>query len=297
MIQMHRLEGFYWVAKTGGYARAARAFPYPITQPAVHQQVKKLEAELGVELLERTGKSRFRLTSPGQALYEFAAPFFEQLPALLRAVRAGSAGGTLSIRAEPILLRYLLPAWVRRLQKKQPQIHVDLRELEAPATKALDEGEADLIVGYFGDVPAGVETLRVGTLYPFLVFPRGWLPAGGADLKLASLQGRTFIGYTPGTLPHQLQMKALAAERIRLERTVAAQSADTILGLVEAGIGFSLVPSLDRRGPRGQGIRAVPLALPGNEFPVVAAWRRGGGRHLLLEAALQTAPTGNTSSP
>ncbi|MCA9321778.1 MAG: LysR family transcriptional regulator, partial [Planctomycetes bacterium] len=47
MVQIHRFEGFYWVALTGGYARAARAFPYPITQPAVHQQVKRLEAELG----------------------------------------------------------------------------------------------------------------------------------------------------------------------------------------------------------------------------------------------------------
>ena len=39
MIQMHRLEGFYWVATAKGYTAAARAFPYPITQPAVYQQV------------------------------------------------------------------------------------------------------------------------------------------------------------------------------------------------------------------------------------------------------------------
>ena len=55
MIQIQRLEGFYWVAFTGGYARAARAFPYPITQPAVHQQVKKLERELDITLFERVG--------------------------------------------------------------------------------------------------------------------------------------------------------------------------------------------------------------------------------------------------
>ena len=53
MIQIHRLEGFYWVAKTLGYARAARAFPYPITQPAIHQQVKKLEVELDLDLFDQ----------------------------------------------------------------------------------------------------------------------------------------------------------------------------------------------------------------------------------------------------
>ena len=56
MINLQRIEGFYWVAKTEGYARAARAFPYPITQPGVHQQVRRLEEELGVKLFERVGK-------------------------------------------------------------------------------------------------------------------------------------------------------------------------------------------------------------------------------------------------
>ena len=46
MVDLHRLAGFHLVATEGGYARAARAAPYPITQPALHQQVKKLEADL-----------------------------------------------------------------------------------------------------------------------------------------------------------------------------------------------------------------------------------------------------------
>jgi len=47
-IPIARLEGFYWVARTGGYAAAARAFPDPLSQPAVFQQVRKLEDELGL---------------------------------------------------------------------------------------------------------------------------------------------------------------------------------------------------------------------------------------------------------
>ncbi|MDX2010730.1 MAG: LysR family transcriptional regulator, partial [Myxococcaceae bacterium] len=57
-MNLQRLEGFYWVARQQGYARAARAFPYPITQPGVHQQVRRLEDELGVKLFERVGKDR-----------------------------------------------------------------------------------------------------------------------------------------------------------------------------------------------------------------------------------------------
>src|ERR1700753_2987382 len=73
-MQISRLEGFYWVARTSGYAAAARAFPYPLTQPAVFQQVRKLEGELGVRLFERVGKAEVRLTAAGRELYEHAAP-------------------------------------------------------------------------------------------------------------------------------------------------------------------------------------------------------------------------------
>src|SRR6266511_2976284 len=66
-MQVARLEGFYWVARTGGYAAAARAFPYPLSQPAVFQQVRKLEKELGLRLFERVGKGELRLNAAGRA--------------------------------------------------------------------------------------------------------------------------------------------------------------------------------------------------------------------------------------
>src|SRR5271166_1892663 len=58
MTSLDRLTGFYWVARTQGYARAVRSFPYPITEPGVHQQVRRLEKELGVPLFVRVGKDR-----------------------------------------------------------------------------------------------------------------------------------------------------------------------------------------------------------------------------------------------
>ena len=65
-MNLQRLEGFYWVAKLQGYARAARSFPYPITQPGVYQQVRRLEDDLGVKLFERVGKDKVVLTPRGQ---------------------------------------------------------------------------------------------------------------------------------------------------------------------------------------------------------------------------------------
>src|SRR5262245_37068880 len=117
MIQLHRLEGFYRVAYAGGYARAVRQFPYPISEPAVHQQVRKLELELGQRLLRRIAKDRMALTPAGQHLYDFCAPFFERLPAIEREITGGHFAGTLRVDAGPQEIRHLLPAFIRALKK------------------------------------------------------------------------------------------------------------------------------------------------------------------------------------
>ena len=65
-MNLQRLEGFYWVAIHESYAKAARAFPYPITQPGVHQQVRRLEQDLEVKLFERISRDRVVLTARGQ---------------------------------------------------------------------------------------------------------------------------------------------------------------------------------------------------------------------------------------
>ena len=103
MIQIQRLEGFYWVAFTGGYARAARAFPYPISQPAVHQQVSKLQRELETTLFERVAKDRVRLTPAGRHLFDFVAPFYEGLPAVVRSLKGAEHGGEIHIQAASLL--------------------------------------------------------------------------------------------------------------------------------------------------------------------------------------------------
>ena len=97
--------------------------PHGITQPALHQQVRKLEGELGVTLLERVGRGHMVPTPAGDRLLQFVGPFFRDLGTVVESLRSGSYGGTLRLLAEPLLIRTLLPAWLTRLQKR----HHDLR--------------------------------------------------------------------------------------------------------------------------------------------------------------------------
>lgn len=288
MIQLHRLEGFFWVARTGGYARAARAFPYPLTQPAVYQQVRKLEDDLGVRLFERPAGAQVQLTAAGRHLYRFAAPFFEQLPAVLRAVRTGSHGGELRIGAEALVLYGMVPAWLRRLHRRLPELRVDVRELASGDPGLVEDGTLDLAVAYFpGPLPRSVQGRRVATLRPTLVLPERHPLARRPRPDLRAFRDETFVAYHEGTLQHELQMRALARSGVTPRRLVAASSAEAIMGLVAAGLGYSLVPTLVGRDPRRRGVASRPFS-SGVEFPVLAVYRRTAPPDPAVAAALAT---------
>ena len=291
MIQVQRLEGFYWVARTGGYASAARAFPYPITQPAVHQQVKKLERELESTLFERIAKDRMQLTPAGEHLYRFIAPFFRDLPTIAQAVQTGSYGGRLSVHAEPLMLRHLLPPWLKRLRRRRDDITIDLREQTDISFEALRSGVCDVLVAYLPNIPDDIATMQVATLHPFVVIPRDHRLAQRTRLSMADLAGDPFIAYHEDQRPHRLQVQSLQAHGIEPDQIITTSTADSILGFVASGLGFSLVPSLSTTGPKSPGIVARPLPSPRVEFPVVAAWRKETPENSILDIFLATAPT------
>lgn len=290
MIQLHRLEGFYWVVKTGGYSKAARAFPYPITQPAVHQQVKKLEDELGITLLERIGKDYMKPSPAGQMLFEFVRPFFEGLDAILRVVKSGEYGGEFHIQAQGLILRHILPAWLKRLQRKRPGIQIQLREMEGIELEPLQKGDTDLAIGIFETIPNDIAAIKVAILHPFLVLPREHTLARKTRIRLEELHEDSFISYNKGHLAYRLQMQVLAEHGLHPREVISAGSAETILGFVEAGLGYSFVPSLDPKGPKVKGVVARAIKAPQAEFPVMAAWRKDSPENALLDAALETAP-------
>lgn len=291
MINLQRLEGFYWVAKTQGYARAARAFPYPITQPGVHQQVRRLEEELGVKLFERVGKDKVVLTPRGQLLFDALAPFYEQLPVIEARVKGGVVGGTLKMHAAALLLRHLVPEWLRRLQQKRPDITVALTELRQVDLGLLRTGETDLLVDWFPDVPADIAVREVGKTEAWIVAPSHGPYAQTGKLKLEALEQVPFIAYHSDRTLKGLQLEALKQHGVTPVEAFAADSSDTILGFVAAGLGFSLVPSLSPTGPRVSGVVAQKLERPATSFPIYAAWRKSSGLHPLVEAALDVAPS------
>jgi DNA-binding transcriptional LysR family regulator len=289
-IQLHRLEGFYWVARTGGFTAAARAFPYPITQPGVFQQVRRLEDEMGVVLCERSTRDRVRLTPAGERLFSFCAPFFERLPSVVRTLGDDAGGATLRIDASGLALRQLLPSWVRSLKRARSDFVVEMEETQVPDLDRLRSGAADVIVDHCARVPIGFESKVVAIAKSYVVVPRAYA-IGRRGFSPSELREVPLVSYHPSLPQHAAQMAGVRRYVGEPARTVSASSADSILAFVEAGLGYSIVPWLDPKGPRGSGIQAFPQRGRGTEHPVSAVWRKADPPNRAVALLLDVVPT------
>ncbi|MBZ0287109.1 MAG: LysR family transcriptional regulator, partial [Anaerolineae bacterium] len=108
LLDLHKVQVFYTVARAGGFTRAAQQLH--MTQPTVSQHVKELEEVLSVTLFERSTRS-LRLTDAGQTLYEYAEKLLLLANDAVNAVQfaAGRAAQTLKLGVGHTLATYLLP--------------------------------------------------------------------------------------------------------------------------------------------------------------------------------------------
>jgi len=226
-VRIHQLEGFFHVAREGGYTKAAQAFPYPIGQPAVYQQVKGLQEALGVALVRQAGPRRTELTPEGRALFAFVAPFFEGLPKVLERVATGGAA-PLVLASDQFLAMEALPPALRHAQKKCPGLVVRVEELAtAEIVERVRSGHAD----------AGLVLLLKG--------PPGlrWQPLGRKPTpqELAPHALIAYEGDSPGrVLTERLLQEAGANLKIAAEVTFA----QTMRALVRQGVAPAFVPYL-----------------------------------------------------
>lgn len=135
------------VAEYGGVAAAARALSF--TPPAVSQQLAALERQLGVSLVDRSGRTAV-LTLPGRRLAEHAQELLAGLEAAESDVAAlahrdGAVQGVLTIATIPTLGRALLPGVLAQLARTAPQLDLRIEQLEPQESlPRLTRGELDL---------------------------------------------------------------------------------------------------------------------------------------------------------
>ncbi len=160
-MEWQQLKGFLATARLGSVTKAAQATLR--TQSAVSQQIKALEEELGVELIQRIGRKKLLLTPAGERLQEFCALALEEQQRLEHdlAEMRGQPRGRLKLAAPFTTLYQLLPNYVRDYLNNSPL--TELRILDRSQSEVIDlvrQGEADLGFALESMVPPDLQKQR-----------------------------------------------------------------------------------------------------------------------------------------
>ena len=289
MLGVWRLQLLREVARRGTITAAAAALS--ITPSAVSQQLKVLEAEAGVPLIERDGR-RVRLTEAGQTLVRHADAISDALEAAesdLAASREGIAG-SLRVAAFPTAARAILPSAIASLGGRHPGLRVTLRDLEtAESLAALALDEVDLAVVDEYDESARVREQGLDVV-PLLRDPiHVALPIGDgtrpASTRLPDLRDEPWIMDTETSAIYGAVLRA--CRRSGFEPNVRSHCRDysVIIALVEAGLGAAFLPGL---ALRDRPIRATVLPVsPALERSVMIAVKPARRRHPAVAAMVE----------
>ena len=223
-----------------------------VSQPTLSTQLRKLERELGVELVERNPR-HVMLTAAGARVVEHARRAVAEADAIEDVARQARdpESGTLRIGIFPTLGPYLLPHVVPALHARFPRLELLLVEEKTEVVlQQLHDGKLD--AGVLA-LPVDDERLHHSPLFDedFVLAAPSSHPLAGDDspIDLSDLQGEHILLLEDG---HCLRDQALSVCRIAgagERRDFRATSLETLRQMVAAGVGTTLLPDLSVRPP------------------------------------------------
>lgn len=300
-MNLRDLKYFIALADTRHFGQAAaRSF---VSQPTLSGQMRKLEDELGVALFERTTKS-VALTPLGETLLPHARRAVDEADALVQVAKAhrDPLVGPLRVGAIPTLAPYLVPLILEPLQRGYPRLKLVLsEEITAQLLERLRRRELDAALIA---TPVDGAELQARALFdePFwLALPRTHPLVQKDPITRRDLDSLDMLLLSEGHCLAQQTMDIcrLADRKDSGEQAdLRAASLKTILQLVGARMGATLVPALALRGAwmTDAGVIARPLKVPDAYRRISLVWRKSFPRLPAVDAlaAVITANLPNT---
>jgi DNA-binding transcriptional LysR family regulator len=255
-VDLTRLRVLAALAREGSVTAAAEALQY--AQPSVSHHLARLEAEVGVPLVQRVGRG-VRLTDAGQVLAVRAEEILGRV-ASARAeldAHAGLRAGRVRLASFPSALATLVPTVAAQLAAEHPGLELALIELEPPeALAALRRGDVDvaLVFDHADDTgpPSGVTAVELLAEPIYIVTPKGrrW---DGSRAELATFAGERWIAGCARCRAHLLD----SCTRAGFVPTIEFETDDYVAAqaLVAAGMGVTTLPGLALLANRHAGVQ------------------------------------------
>jgi LysR family transcriptional regulator, hydrogen peroxide-inducible genes activator len=284
-MEIHQLRYVCAILESGNFSRAAERCQ--IAQPSLSQQVLKLEKDLGAKLFDRLGRS-VRLTEAGRAFVPHARTILEQIEAARSSVAEKNADlrGSVAVGVIPTVAPYLMPSYTTAFAKKFPDAKLRIVE---ETTSVLIEGLRELSI----DVAILALPLRnkdldlfaIRTEPLFAVLSRDHPRASSATLTLKELRGESFVLLRDGHCFRDLSISTCARARITPHIAFESGQFSSLLGMVAAGFGVSLIPEMAI--DRNVACRYIRLSDVQAKRTIVAAILRGRSFNRVQRAFLQ----------
>lgn len=278
-MELRHLRYFIAVAEELHFGRAAEALG--ISQPPLSQQIQALEEEIGARLLERTNR-RVALTEAGRLFLDEARQVLARVDRAVLLARRAHQGELGELRigfTASAPFTSTIPRSIHAFRQAYPEVHLDLQEMSSrQVVEALQEERLHVGVIRSFALPDSLEAVELFS-EPLVAILRADHPLAAESvdgLAMAALAEEPFVFFprSYGTgLYDQLQALARQAgftPRIAQE----AGEAMTIIGLVAAGLGVSMLPGSFRR-TRVDGVVYRTLVDPGASSSVLLVRRRG----------------------
>jgi DNA-binding transcriptional LysR family regulator len=276
-VELRHLRAFVALAEELHFGRAATRLH--IAQPALSQQIKQLEQDVGAVLLERTTR-QVRLTGTGAAFVGHARRVLDEIERARTSVLLTECGerGEIRVGVTGAITWRLLPRVARTYRERYPLVRMELHPavFSGAHIGALHDGRID--VGFLrAPVPSGPLASRVIVNESLVaVLPEGHPLAHQREVALADLSNENFVSYPSmqGSALRDAAVHACYSAGFTPRVVQEAPDTHTVVALVGAAVGVALLPA-SAETLQFEGVVFTPIAGDVDvRVPIALAWRR-----------------------
>ncbi len=269
------LQAFLSIAQRGSFQKAAAHLS--LSQTAISHRMRKLEDELGLKLFARTTRE-VTLTRAGIDFLPKAQKAIAELEQSFDELKQQGAKRRerLDIACLPVFAIHHLPPILSRFNKSNPEVEVRIFETPSAAIAALVEsGEVEFGLSVIQTNRWDLDVEAIGEVPLVLACPAAHPLATKRSVTWRELRNTPLIRVGPKTAIRSLIDDAAGAGHLVPNWQCEVQHVETAVHLVEAGLGLSVVLSVDVAFHHGRSVVAVPLRAPKVLVPYGLVTRRG----------------------
>ncbi len=262
-MELRQIKYFIEVAKREHVTEAANDLH--VAQSAVSRQIFNLEAELGVDLFIREGRT-VRLTPIGKIFLEHMEQAVNVIDNAKQVVEeyTDPQRGTIHIGFPSSLSNYILPTAISAFHEQYPDVKFQLNQGSYhELTDAVIRG--DINMALLGPMPAEKKKLKGAILFTeniIALLPANHALAKEKGIKLNQLQDEPFILFPKGYILRDIIEEGCQQRGFKPKVTFEGQDIDAIKGLVSAGLGVSLVPEITLIDNQPRASATIPIIEP-----------------------------------